>query len=188
MATNVEIKARVRDPERLRQLAEELSDTPAEVMHQRDVFLSTDRGRLKLRTISEIRGYLVYYERADVTGPRPSRYYLSETQDPASLERLLTEALGVRGTVVKVRTLFLVGQTRIHLDKVEGLGHFCELEVVLAEGQTAREGQLIAQDLMHRLDLFAACHFPELFDQQTGFGKFTAQNRRAEFGRIHWTA
>ena len=29
----------------------------------------------------------------------------------------------------KVRMLYMVGQTRVHLDKVEGLGEFVELEV-----------------------------------------------------------
>ena len=153
MATNVEIKAYVPDPERLHRLAEGVSDTPAEVIHQRDVFLNTERGRLKLRTTSPDHGYLVYYERANVSGPRPSKYYLSETRDPASLEKLLTRAFGVRGTVVKVRTLFMVGNTRIHLDQVEGLGCFCELEVVLSAGQNAAEGQAIAEDLMRRLEI-----------------------------------
>jgi adenylate cyclase class IV len=44
-----------------------------------------------------------------------------------------------------------VGQTRVHLDEVEGLGEFMELEVVLRQGQTDLEGQAIARDLMSRL-------------------------------------
>jgi len=153
MATNVEIKAYVHDPERLHRLAEGLSDTPTRVIHQRDIFFNTERGRLKLRTTAPDHGYLVYYERANVLEPHPSEYYLSKSDDPASLERLLTKAFGVRGTVVKVRTLFMVGHTRIHLDQVEGLGHFCELEVVLTEGQSVTQGQAIAEDLMRRLDI-----------------------------------
>jgi predicted adenylyl cyclase CyaB len=153
MATNIEIKAHVRDPKRLYLLAEGISDTPAEVIRQRDVFFRTARGRFKLRTTSPDHGYLVYYERANESGPRPSEYHLSETRDPASLEQLLTKAFGVRGMVIKVRTLFIAGHTRIHLDQVEGLGHFCELEVVLSEQQSATEGQAIAEDLMRRLDI-----------------------------------
>lgn len=171
MATNIEIKAYVRDPKQLRRIAESLSDTPAEVIHQRDVFLNTERGRLKLRTLSQDRGYLVYYERANVSGPRPSEYYLSETRDPASLELLLAKAFGVRGTVIKVRTLFMIGNTRVHLDQVEGLGDFCELEVVLTEGQDAAEGQAIAEDLMCQLDIqeqdLLSAAYMDLLEQRT---------------------
>jgi predicted adenylyl cyclase CyaB len=63
----------------------------------------------------------------------------------------LSLALGVRGVVRKKRTLYLVGQTRLHLDEVEGLGEFVELEVVLRHGQSDLEGQQIARELMTRL-------------------------------------
>jgi adenylate cyclase class IV len=47
----------------------------------------------------------------------------------------------------------LVGQTRIHLDEVEDLGTFLELEVVLDEDQTTEEGAEIARKLMKDLDV-----------------------------------
>jgi predicted adenylyl cyclase CyaB len=62
-------------------------------------------------------------------------------------------AYGIRGVVKKNRYLYMVGQTRIHLDEVEGLGHFMELEVVMREGQSDAEGQAIAEDLMRRLGI-----------------------------------
>ena len=58
--------------------------------------------------------------------------------DPESLKSTLSLALGVRGVVRKTRYLYLVGQTRIHLDDVEGLGHFMELEVVMQTGSVGR--------------------------------------------------
>ncbi len=64
---------------------------------------------------------------------------------------MLELACGIRGVVRKTRYLYLVGQTRVHLDDVEGLGQFMELEVVLREGQSDAEGQAIAEELMTRL-------------------------------------
>ena len=65
----------------------------------------------------------------------------------------MRNALGVLGCVRKTRELFLVGQTRIHLDEVEGLGVFAELEVVLLDGQDPQDGVLIATDLMCELGI-----------------------------------
>ena len=85
------------------------------------------------------------------SGPKRSNYSIFETHDPNGLKNTLSLALGVRGVVRKKRTLYLVGQTRVHLDEVEGLGEFMELEVVLRPGQPDAEGQAIARDLMTRL-------------------------------------
>jgi adenylate cyclase class IV len=49
--------------------------------------------------------------------------------------------------------LYLVGQTRVHLDSVAGLGDFLELEVVLRPDQSPAEGQIIAAGLMRRLGI-----------------------------------
>lgn len=47
----------------------------------------------------------------------------------------------------------MVGQTRIHLDDVVGLGKFMELEVVLKPGQTDAQGQAEAELLMAKLGI-----------------------------------
>ena len=64
-----------------------------------------------------------------------------------------TRALGVTQIVVKTRLLYHVGQTRLHLDSVDGLGDFLELEVMLRPGQEVAEGEAIAVDLMERLGI-----------------------------------
>jgi predicted adenylyl cyclase CyaB len=121
------------------------------VIPQEDTFFPTVKGRLKLRQLAPHHGQLVYYERTDASGPKRSNYSIFETENPESLKNTLSLALGVRGVVRKTRTLYLVGQTRVHLDEVEGLGEFMELEVVLRAGQADAEGQAIARDLMERL-------------------------------------
>ncbi len=135
--------------------AERLSDGPAERICQEDVFFFTPNGRLKLRILAADKGQLVYYEREDCAGPKESRYLVCPTAQPEALRALLGEALGVRGVVRKERHLFWAGNTRIHLDRVEGLGDFVELEVMLEEDQTAAEGEARARELMAALGIGA---------------------------------
>ncbi|KAM6385893.1 adenylate cyclase CyaB-like isoform 1-T1 [Alca torda] len=68
-------------------------------------------------------------------------------------QAVLGQALGVLGVVRKERLLYLVGQTRVHLDHVEGLGDFLELEVVLTEEQTLEDGERVARQLMKELGI-----------------------------------
>ena len=163
MPANIEIKARVRNFDQLKARAEQLGDLPVEVIAQEDTFFNVPGGRLKLRLLAPDRGQLIYYQRADQGGPKRSDYHIAETADPSSLKRVLELAYGIRGVVKKTRYLYLTGQTRIHVDDVEGLGQFMELEVVLREGQGDAEGQAIAEDLMaslgvERSDLLEAAY------------------------------
>lgn len=151
MPANIEIKARARDFADIKARAEELSDLPVEVIPQEDIFFNVPHGRLKLRVLAPDRGQLIYYTRPDQEGPKRSDYHIAYTTDPENLKRVLELAYGIRGVVKKTRYLYLIGQTRVHLDDVEGLGQFMELEVVLGEGQGNAEGQAIAEGLMASL-------------------------------------
>ena len=151
MPSNIEIKARVRNFDEIRRRAEDLSDSPVEVIPQEDTFFNTPHGRLKLRLLAEDRAQLIYYTRPDQEGPKRSDYHISHSSDPANLKRVLELAYGIRGVVRKTRYLYLVGQTRVHLDDVEGLGQFMELEVVMQEKQSDAEGQAMAEALMASL-------------------------------------
>ena len=111
-----------------------LADKGPEHVLQDDTFFSCPNGRLKLRTLRNSHGVLIYYRRADELGPKPSFYVHSETSDPDGLRSVLTDAYGEVGRVRKHRTLFHIGQTRVHLDSVDGLGEFLELEVTVGDG------------------------------------------------------
>lgn len=153
MARNVEIKARLTDPQRTAALAAALADTGPEEIIQDDTFFACSTGRLKLREFDPQRGELIFYRRSDLSGPKESYYLISTTDSPASLRRLLTEACGQVGRVRKQRTLYLSGRTRIHLDRVEGLGDFVELEVVLEADEPSAAGEAVARQLMQRLEI-----------------------------------
>ena len=153
MATNIEIKATIKDFATVKQLVEKLSDTPCEVIRQEDTFFHTPNGRLKLRIRDSASdsGLLIYYDRENRSGPKQSNYIISLTSDPVSLKTILSNALGIRGVVRKQRLLYRVGNTRIHLDEVEGLGSFLELEVELSPGHSQEQGEATAINLMTKL-------------------------------------
>ena len=155
MPSNIEIKARARNFEEIKSCAEKLSDTPVQIIPQHDIFFNTAQGRLKLRLLGD-HAELIYYTRPDQEGPKRSDYHITRSTDPENLKRVLELAYGVRGEVKKTRYLYLVGQTRVHLDAVEGLGQFMELEVVMREEQSEAEGQKIAEDLMSALGVGSA--------------------------------
>ena len=153
MARNVELKARVRQWETVDAAAARLAGGPPELLRQVDTFFHAARGRLKLLEFSSDCGELIHYERPDTSAAKTSCYEIVPTDQPQRLREALAAALGVRGVVRKERRLYLVGQTRIHLDRVEGLGDFVELEVVLSDGQSTEEGRRIADAIASRLGI-----------------------------------
>ncbi len=159
MPRNIEIKARIASVEALRPRAEALAGAPAELIVQDDTFFQVPQGRLKLREFADGCGELIHYHRADSTEAKASDYVRVPTPDPAALRLALARACGLQGRVHKQRWLCLVGATRIHLDRVSGLGDFMELEVVLQDGQSDADGQALAESLMQQLGL-AEPHHP----------------------------
>jgi predicted adenylyl cyclase CyaB len=152
-ARNVEIKARIRSVETMAPRVAALGGQgPAEI-EQDDTFFNCERGRLKLRAFSPTDGQLIFYRRPDQAGPKESFFVISATSSPDSLREALTLAYGSVGRVRKHRTLYVVGRTRVHLDRVESLGHFLELEVVLAQGESADSGVKEARALMAALGI-----------------------------------
>jgi predicted adenylyl cyclase CyaB len=157
MARNIEIKARVADMDALAARAAAIADGGPEEIAQDDTFFRCDNGRLKLRTYADGTGHLIFYRRPDEDGPKVSFYVLSPTASPDTLCEALTLSNGQEGRVIKHRTLYLVGRTRVHLDRVQGLGDYMELEVVLTEDETAEAGLREARELMARLRISADC-------------------------------
>lgn len=153
MARNVEIKARIENVAVLTpRVAAIASEGPLEIA-QDDTFFTCGNGRLKLRAFSIDAGELIFYKRANQAGPKESFFIRSPTTSPETLRESLSLAYGQIGRIRKYRTLFLVGRTRVHLDRVEGLGHFLELEVVLVDDEPAEHGVREAHELMGRLGI-----------------------------------
>ena len=153
MPRNIEIKARVADLSAIEAKARLIATEGPQDIAQDDTFFKCGSGRLKLREFSETRGQLIYYARDDAAGPKVSDYWISETAVPAGMRETLSHALGVVGRVRKRRRLYIADRTRIHLDKVEGLGSFVELEVVLREDESPDKGEETARRIMQSLGI-----------------------------------
>jgi len=155
MPRNIEIKAVIRDIDRTISKAIELSDNAEVGIEQHDIFFKAEDGRLKLRIFKDGAAELILYKRPDVLGPKLSTYDKVSLNSviAESITNILSQSIGVLGVVRKTRLLYIVGQTRIHIDKVNGLGNFIELEVMLEEDQDIETGQKIADDLMQALSI-----------------------------------
>jgi len=151
MARNIEFKAHIESVEALAARAAAIASAGPIEIDQDDTFFRCEAGRLKLRAFSNESGELIFYRRANEPGPKESFHLRSPTSTPDMLREALSLAYGQVGRVRKHRTLYLVGRTRIHLDRVEGLGDFLELEVALAEGESSEGGLSEARSLMESL-------------------------------------
>lgn len=175
MPRNIEIKARLDSVAALLPGAQALAGGEPESIHQDDTFFRVPHGRLKLREFADGSAELIHYHRPDSADAKASDYVRVPVPDPAALREALARGCGLLGRVRKVRVLLLVNDggfnTRIHLDRVEGLGDFMELEVVLQDGQSDAEGAAEAERLMAVLGLHEAPRLAgSYFDLQLGAG------------------
>jgi predicted adenylyl cyclase CyaB len=156
MPSNVEIKLRVDDLATVESKAAELANYGPELLVQTDTFFDVPTGRLKLRRFDDGKSELIAYQRSDSDTVRESKWSRYSIDSAESAEQLIeTLAMVAPPTVIvhKQRTLYLIGQTRVHLDRVDQLGDFVELEVVLDNQQTTEQGTAIADNLINSLGL-----------------------------------
>jgi predicted adenylyl cyclase CyaB len=146
--------------------------------HQRDVFFDVPDGYLKLRLEDggASGAELITYRREAVAEPRPSDYEVAKVDQPREVEALLRGRFGVRGVVEKRRRAFRWRHTRIHLDDVEGLGPFVELETVV-RGISEEEAQAEARGALAALGIGPASLVPQPYLELLGAGADVAGRR-----------
>jgi homotetrameric cytidine deaminase len=141
---NVELKATDPDPDATLERALAAGARDQGVLVQRDTYYGAPRGRLKLREEEPGEAHLIAYERANEARARTSAYRVARVTAAGELKDALEAALGVAQVVEKSRRLLLWESVRIHLDDVEGLGRFVELEAVAeADSDLAREHEQV---------------------------------------------
>lgn len=144
MHLNIEIKARVASLEPLRDFLIAQKARYVGTDHQKDTYFNVPEGRLKLRE-GNIEQALIFYRRNDQAGPKKSEVMLHAiTKEDASLVAMLKNALPTEVVVEKTREIYFIGNVKFHLDMVEGLGTFAEIEAIDLDGSVG-EAQLYAQ-------------------------------------------
>mgnify|MGYP006297873777 CR=1 FL=1 len=96
---------------------------------QEDTYFKCGNGRLKLRE-GNIENFLIFYERNDIAGPKKSNVELYGPSNTASLKNVLSHAYGTRVIVKKSREIFFIDHVKFHIDKVDKLGTFVEIEAI----------------------------------------------------------
>ncbi len=129
---NLEAKFKLPDLDRAHAQAESLGYRFKATLQQRDTFFGVNQGKLKLRE-EEPGACLIYYGRQDRAHLKLSSYEIVPVPEPEKTRAMLTEALGTIAVVRKTRILMMRDHIRLHLDRVDGLGEFGEIEAVLGE-------------------------------------------------------
>jgi len=131
VARNVEVKARLDGLADARRVAERLGARLTWVDEQVDRYYQVgEGGRVKLRTCGRAPAELIRYARPETAGVRASEYEVLPVRDPEAHACLVPKTPPVV-VVRKMRELWLLDNVRIHLDTVDGLGTFLELEAVV---------------------------------------------------------
>lgn len=151
MHLNIEIKARCSNQDFIRKLLQERKADFRGTDHQIDTYFTVPKGRLKLRQGS-IENNLIHYDRPDQAGPKASEVHLYACQDGDALRATLIAALDTKVVVDKQREIYFIDNVKFHLDRVEELGTFVEIEAIDSDGSIGRDK--LKEQCDYYLDLF----------------------------------
>lgn len=151
--TNVEIKARCGDPDRIRGILRDRGADFRGTDRQTDTYFRVPSGRLKLRS-GNIENNLIFYRRGDQHAPKQSDVDLVPVARPDDMADVLSEALGVLAVVRKDREIYYIDNVKFHIDRVENLGSFVEIEAIDADGgRSAGDLEAQCRSWMELLDI-----------------------------------
>ena len=148
---NVEIKARCNNHDKIREILKSKGADFKGTDHQIDTYFNVPNGRLKLRE-GNIENHLIHYEREDKEGPKQSKVILYDSKPGSTLKEILTKALGILVVVDKKREIYFIENVKFHIDTVEGLGTFMEIEAIDSDGTIGKDK--LQEQCQYYVDLF----------------------------------
>lgn len=138
MHINIEIKARCKDIDKLHDILMTAGASYRGEDYQCDIYFPCVYGRLKLRQ-GNIENALIHYQRTDLAGPKVSEVTLYPTAAGDQLRQVLEKSLGQLVVVDKKRRIYYIDNVKFHLDDVQQLGFFAEIEAIDIEGKLGEE-------------------------------------------------
>ena len=151
MPTNIEIKAICKNPDHIKSILENHQADFKGVDHQIDNYFNVPAGRLKLRE-GNIENSLIFYKRPNQAGPKKSEVELYVLPAGTNLKQVLNAAIGTKVVVDKQRAIYFIDNVKFHIDTVQNLGSFIEIEAIDTDGSIS-EAELLEQ-CEHYLKLF----------------------------------
>ncbi|RMG82248.1 MAG: CYTH domain-containing protein [Bacteroidetes bacterium] len=143
MPLNIEIKAKCQSPDRIHEILNAQNAEYRGEDHQIDTYFKVPHGRLKLRE-GRIENHLIHYFRDNQAGPKKSEVLLFKTDPGSNLKTILTTACGILTVVDKKRSIYYIENVKFHVDDVQGLGRFVEIEAIDTDGNLS-ERHLLEQ-------------------------------------------
>lgn len=130
---NIELKISIDNIKNIAATLKKIEAVNNGILNQIDTYFNVKKGRLKIREINNKNFELIYYQRPDIHESKISDYQVIELvkKDCENIKNILKNTNGVKVIVEKERKLWIYKNTRIHLDKVDKLGNFLELETVI---------------------------------------------------------
>jgi adenylate cyclase, class 2 len=128
---NYEIKAKV-NPEKQNLIRDYLKKNNAKFIgldSQTDTYFKVPEGRLKIRK-GNIENKLIHYERGDNLNSKKSDVLLIDLKKAQYLEKITRKTHDVLVEVKKQREIYFIDNVKFHIDNVENLGDFIEIEAI----------------------------------------------------------
>ncbi len=148
---NVEIKSRVPSIIKIREILISQKAKPYGVDHQIDTYFEVPQGRLKVRQ-GNVENSLIYYERSDKAEARESDILLEKLDKSSNIKSILHKVLEPKIIIDKKREIFFIENVKFHIDDVEGLGRFIEIEAISEDSQFTKE--YLEQQVIEYSELF----------------------------------
>ncbi len=132
MPQNLEIKVKLTSFNKVKAVLKKIGARKTATLKQKDIYYKNKTGLLKLR-IENGKSSIIKYARTEKSSDRFSNYSVLHFEEDAV--KFFDGILTVETVVDKTRELYMYKNTRIHLDKIKGLGNFLELETLVLYGK-----------------------------------------------------